>query len=264
MALTHGGSLHMTEQSVVQSGQLLSEFIQQAQISHTMLTPAVLPHLEPQKCTSIKHLLVGGEAYPLSSAQKWCKDRHFYNVYGPTETTIYTTFDLFSPSSQALNLGRPIQNVQCYVINDAHALCPVGAIGELYIGGPGVARGYQNLPQLTRERFINNPFGPGKLYKTGDLVRRLNDGRLRFVTRVDGQVKIRGFRIETGEIEAKLLQQPKVSKAFVTTFGDPKRLVAYTQGQVDKSALKAALPHFMVPSAFVELDDLPLTRNRKN
>ncbi|MCA1371622.1 non-ribosomal peptide synthetase, partial [Bradyrhizobium sp. BRP14] len=209
-------------------------------------------------------------------------------LYGPTETTIWSTTFLPDSGTEApcrnVPIGRPISNTRIYLLDDHGAPVPFGAVGELYIGGAGVARGYLNRPDLTAERFLADPFSGkagARMYRTGDLARYLPDGNLEFLGRNDDQVKIRGFRIEPGEIAARLLEHALVTDAAVVARDDrtgDKRLVAYvvaktTDGsdEADGAALAAALrahlggllPDYMVPSAFVRLSALPLTPNGK-
>jgi len=204
-----------------------------------------------------------------------------YDLYGPTETTTYSTFTLRQPD-ELPSIGRPLANEQVYLLDANMRPVPIGVPGDLYIGGDGVARGYLNRPELTAEKFIWNPFphnafGNGaanRLYKTGDLARWRSDGRLEFLGRRDHQVKIRGFRIELGEIESVLKKQPGIREAVVLAREDQpgiKRLVAYVATGADSSikaeelrdALKIGLPAYMLPSVFVFLEALPLTPNGK-
>jgi non-ribosomal peptide synthetase component E (peptide arylation enzyme) len=210
------------------------------------------------------------QLYASTSAQR------VYDLYGPSEATTYATYTLRTVEGRQ-TIGRPIQNTQVYVLDANLQPVPTGVAGELYIGGAGLARGYQNRPDLTAEKFIPDPFGrkPGaRLYRTGDLGRYLPDGNLEFLGRIDAQVKLRGFRIELGEIEAVLSQHLSVRDVVVTVREDQpgaKRLVAYlvpAQSQLPTlSALysfaQSKLPDYMVPSAFVFLDKLPLTANGK-
>jgi amino acid adenylation domain-containing protein len=235
---------------------------------------------------TLRWVIVGGEqALPQRLAlwqQHVDKRVRWSNTYGPTEATITaTSYDLLRGQEEqeigALPIGRPLANMQAYVL-DAHLQpVPVGVPGELYIGGAGLAQGYLNRPELTAERFIPNPFSqePGaRLYKTGDLVRYLPDGNLEYLGRVDFQVKIRGYRIELGEIEAVLSKHPQVRETVVVAREDTpgeKRLVAYLVPAADepptssalRSFLKEHLPDYMLPSAFVFLEQLPLTPNGK-
>jgi acyl carrier protein len=206
------------------------------------------------------------------------------NQYGPSETHVVTAFTL-EPSTDTQRfsslppIGRPIANTQIYILNSHHQPVPINVPGELYIGGVGLASGYLNLPELTKEKFIPIPYSllPAPcplLYKTGDLARYLPDGNIEFLGRIDNQVKIRGFRIELGEIETALTAHPQISEAVVMLREDipgKKRLVAYvvetlhikSQQNILRDFLKQELPEYMVPSVFVFLDALPLTPSGK-
>ncbi len=196
-----------------------------------------------------------------------------YDLYGPSETTTYSTFTLRKPDEPA-TIGRPLTNEQVYLLDKNRQPVPIGVPGEIYIGGDGVAREYLNRPDLTVEKFLPNPFKQGRLYKTGDLARWRADGNLEFLGRIDHQVKIRGFRIELGEIEAVLRKHPGLRESVVVVREDrpgDKRLAAYVvrkaEAQVDteelRGYLRKAVPEYMVPPAFVFLDALPLTPNGK-
>jgi len=195
-------------------------------------------------------------------------------MYGPTETTIWSTIEQIISHTDPITIGRPIANTSVYVLDSQMQPVPVGITGVLYIGGEGVARGYVKRPDLTAERFVVNPFASGRIYNTGDIARWLPDGRLECLGRADYQVKIRGFRIELGEIETNLETHPDVSKAVVVAREDnpgDKRLVAYVIGRegahLDSSTLrdhvKTHLPAYMVPSAVVPMAAFPLTPNGK-
>ena len=202
--------------------------------------------------------------------------REVYNLYGPSETTTYSTYSLVR-RGETPNIGRPVGNTQVYVVDQDLQPVPVGVMGEVYIGGAGVARGYLGRPELTAERFLRSPFGPGpdaRMYKVGDLARWLPTGELEYLGRMDHQVKLRGFRIELGEIGAVLMQHPGVREAVVVVredAGTEKQLVAYVVARGEqapepselRSYLKSKLPEFMVPSAFVSLEAMPLLPNGK-
>ena len=187
-------------------------------ITHATLVPAALALLEPQSLPHLHTVISAGEACPAALAARWANGRRFLNAYGPTETTVCATImdctSLAEPPA-ITPIGRPIANVQVYILDDDLQPAPIGVPGQLYVGGAGLARGYLNRPELTAEKFIPNPFGPGRLYKTGDLARWLPDGTIEYLGRIDQQVKLRGFRIELGEIEAVLSQHPAVQDAVV-------------------------------------------------
>ena len=201
------------------------------------------------------------------------------NLYGPTEVTSYCTYfpisDLEKAGTENIPIGQAIPNAQALVLDGAMELCPIGIEGELYMGGMGVARGYLNRPELTAERFVPHPFShnPGqRLYRTGDKVRRRADGNLEFRGRMDLQVKLRGYRIELGEIEAALSECTGVRQVRVIAREDQpgdKRLVAYVVAEEEigteqlRDGLKQRLPEYMIPSAFVLLEALPLTPHGK-
>ncbi|HEU0076703.1 MAG TPA: alpha/beta fold hydrolase, partial [Longimicrobiaceae bacterium] len=194
------------------------------------------------------------------------------NLYGPTEDTTYSTFSVVRRGAEQVRIGRPVANTQAYVLDGRLQPVPTGVVGELYLAGDGLSRGYVSRPELTAERFLPNPFGaPGsRMYRVLDRVRWRADGELEYRGRVDHQVKIRGFRIEPGEVEAALRRHPAVREAVVVAREDvpgEKRLVAYTAGDAQaaelREHLKRRLPEYMVPSAFVALEALPLTPNGK-
>ena len=222
----------------------------------------------------INHLMIGGEALPGSLFDEFRQitDATVENMYGPTETTIWSTTESVNTTQGLVNIGAPIANTQVYVLDTKGAPCPVGVAGELFIGGDGVTRGYLNRDEMTAERFVENPFHGQRMYRTGDLVRWRADGKLDFLGRIDHQVKLRGYRIELGEIERQLEQQPSVQQAVVVTREDSPgdvRLVAYliAQDAYDEGAVKNnlanVLPEFMVPAQFVLLNEFPLTPNKK-
>ncbi|HEY9420940.1 MAG TPA: condensation domain-containing protein, partial [Thermoanaerobaculia bacterium] len=212
-----------------------------------------------------------GEACPAELARRWGAGRRLVNAYGPTETTVCATAWVFDGGDR-LPIGRPIPNVEVYVVDLDGEPSPVGVPGELLVGGIGLARGYRHRPDLTAERFVPHPFASGeRLYRTGDLVRFRADGELEFLGRIDHQVKIRGVRVELGEVEAALLRQPGVREAVAVAREDglgPARLVAYVtgedlDGQSLRDALSRSLPEPLVPAAVVALESLPLTPNGK-
>ncbi|WP_413791435.1 amino acid adenylation domain-containing protein [Pseudomonas sp. N4] len=275
--LFSGHRLVIIPQLIRASGHELLDFLEQHQVHafdstpsqlDTLLTAGLLERSSYQPVS----VLLGGEAI---NAATWTKLRNcpsirFYNMYGPTECTVDATIDLIRDLGERPSIGRPIANVQVHVLDARGEPAPLGVAGEIHIGGAGVARGYLNRPELSAERFIADPFSGepnARLYKTGDLGRWLADGTLEYLGRNDFQVKIRGFRIELGEIENVLLSCAGVTEAVVIA-RDDNRLVAYLCGEPTsaeqlRSALLKHLPEYMVPSAFVHLDSLPLTTNGK-
>jgi natural product biosynthesis luciferase-like monooxygenase protein len=222
----------------------------------------------------VKHLFLGGEALSgaLVSELGKATDAKITNMYGPTETTIWSSSEVATSEDATVNIGRPISNTQLYVLDDDLNPVGIGEEGELWIGGKGVTRGYWQRDEMTADRFRENPFAEGRMYRTGDLVQRRSDGRLDFLGRADQQIKLRGFRIELGEIESALQDDDRVTTAVVLAREDAPgdvRLVAYlkTCRELDISVLRAALaerlPDYMVPAHFVVLDAFPLTPNQK-
>ncbi|MGO4907385.1 MupA/Atu3671 family FMN-dependent luciferase-like monooxygenase [Pseudorhodobacter sp. W20_MBD10_FR17] len=222
--------------------------------------------------SGVKTLMLGGEALPSALVEDLGRatNAHIENMYGPTETTIWSTTESARAGQGVVNIGTPIANTQVYVLDDAQSPVPLGVAGELWIGGDGVTRGYWQRDDLTAERFLPNLFHAGRMYRTGDLVRWRSDGKLDFLGRADHQVKLRGYRIELGEIETVLEGQLGVDQAVVMAREDTPgdlRLVAYLRGTAHEAALRPALaavmPAHMVPQHFVTLQSFPLTPNRK-
>ena len=231
----------------------------------------------------VRTIIVGGEAIDAASWTRLtqCSDIVFYNVYGPTECTVFSTATPVRGAGAAPHIGRPTSNACVFILDSQLRPVPIGVTGEIFIGGAGVARGYLNRPELTRDRFVADPFSgdpQARLYKTGDLARWRTDGNIEFLGRTDQQVKVRGFRIELGEIGIQLLRHPQVADAVVITREDvpgDKRLVAYVRRRNGpdvssgpriedlRAHLKSVLPEYMIPSAFVILDSFPLTANGK-
>ncbi len=224
----------------------------------------------------LKYLLLGGEALPPALAGQLAGSGEIINMYGPTETTVWSTFHRVARHG-AIAIGRPIANTETYILDRRLNLVPVGVIGELFIGGDGVTRGYLNRPELTAERFLPDHFSGragARIYRTGDLARYRPDGVIEFMGRADHQVKVRGFRIEPGEIEAALLAHPQVRESAVSVWEpqpNDRRLVGYFVAdpgvRLDiaelKRFLKCRLPDHMVPSLLVNLPEMPLTPNGK-
>ena len=247
-------------------------------ITAIQITPSYLSALLEDKAShafikSLKHLVVGGESFPENLKEKLLNmtEANIYNMYGPTETTIWSAVQPIQ-SADINRIGKPILNTRIYILNKQLELCPTGVVGELYIGGKGLARGYKNNLKATEEKFISSPFHPGeKIYNTGDLARWLPDGTLEFFGRSDRQIKIRGHRIELAEIEYHLNKQPTIeqSAVIVRQTEAHEELVAYfTSGSPqDASELRAYLskniPAYMIPAQFIQIDRIPTTANGK-
>ncbi|SIT65198.1 amino acid adenylation domain-containing protein [Burkholderia sp. b14] len=277
MALGSGAALYLPPEAARQDRQALWDYLASHAITHATLPPALLQHGAdlPRLGPSLT-LILAGEA-PSAMLVRYLADQGtVLNAYGPTETTVCATaWRGARDFNGAVSIGRPTANTRIYLLDSYGQPVPLGAVGEIYIGGAGVARGYLNRPELTAERFVPDPFSDeegARLYKTGDLTRYLPDGNLEYLGRNDEQVKIRGFRIEPGEIEACLTVHPQVRDAVVVATGEgsAKRLVAYVQSEADeplastlRAHVAATLPEYMVPSAFVRLDAFPLPPNGK-
>ncbi|MFD9410730.1 amino acid adenylation domain-containing protein [Streptomyces sp. NPDC059989] len=277
LPLLHGARVILAARETVRDTAALAALIRDSSATIVQATPSLWHALaEADGVPAGLRVLVGGEALPAPLARTLAEGgRSVTNLYGPTETTIWSTAAPV-PASGEVSIGDPVANTRVYVLDAGLRPVPLGVAGELYIAGAGLARGYHRRPGLSAERFVADPFGaPGtRMYRTGDLVRRTADGRLDYLGRTDFQVKVRGFRIELGEIEAAVLDHPDVTRAAVVVREDQpgdKRLVAYLvptpdgapDGDVLRKHVAAALPDYMVPAAFVTLDALPLTPNGK-
>ena len=233
-ALLSGASLHLFSRDVVRSGAGLVDVLRSQRITTMAMPPSLLSTLNDAKLKDLSTIIVGGEACNAETAAHWSIGRRFFNAYAPTEGTIYLTLWRHPEGEhQAPPLGRPIANMQTYVLDDQYQPVPVGVIGELYVGGVGLARGYLGQAALTAERFVPHPFSEAegaRMYRTGDLGRYGAEGEIEYAGRVDAQVKVRGHRIELGEIEARLGEHVGVSQCAVVAREEEdgqKRLVAY-------------------------------------
>ncbi|MFD3457918.1 amino acid adenylation domain-containing protein [Streptomyces sp. NPDC058691] len=284
LSLTSGACVELASRDTVVDPAGLSELLTRSAATVMQATPslwrALLEHLrETDTSLPTLRVLVGGEALPGQLAAALNDVGEVTNLYGPTETTIWSTALRLDPAADSAtpSIGRPMANTRVYVLDSGLRPVPVGVAGELYIAGLGLARGYLNRPGLTAERFVADPFGkPGtRMYRTGDLVRWTTDGQLDYIGRADTQVKIRGFRIEPGEIETVLMRHNGVAQAAVVVREDQpgtKSLVGYVvpaagAQNLDTGQLRThaagVLPDYMVPSAVVVLEALPLTLNGK-
>ncbi|WP_176523488.1 non-ribosomal peptide synthetase [Bacillus thuringiensis] len=291
-ALFYGGRLVVVPYMISRSPESFYELLCKEKVTVLNQTPSAFRQLMQEdeiqsgRGLSLRYVIFGGEALDLTSLQPWF-ERHgdqyplLVNMYGITETTVHVTYrpisweDIRNP--QGSIIGIPIPDLNVYVLDQNLKTVPVGVPGEIYVGGPGVTRGYLNRLNLTQERFISNPYSSdskSKLYKSGDLARYTTNGELEYLGRIDQQVKIRGFRIELGEIESILNQHSKVHEGVVIVREDipeDKKIVAYIVGkelmpfsiEEVRNFMSKHLPNYMIPSAFVLLDKLPLTVNGK-
>ena len=278
LPLTTGARVELASHDEAMDGSQLIRKLDSTGITFMQATPVTWQLMLESGWKGNNRLtaLCGGEALPVELANQLLPEcASLWNMYGPTETTIWSTTHNVQASDKSISIGRPIHNTQIYILDTSLEPVPIGIPGELHIGGLGLARGYLHRAELTAERFIPSPFEPGeRLYKTGDLARYLSDGKVELLGRMDHQVKIRGFRIELGEIETTLSQFPGIQQAVVVAredFPGEKRLVAYVTSEPQSaptaaeltSFLKTKLPEYMVPSSIAFLDEFPRTPNGK-
>ncbi len=274
MALLNGGTLVIAPREVLSSTRDLADLFSTARITNVTLPPSVLAVVPEMKCPNLATIITAGERCPRDLVDRWAPGRTFVNAYGPTETTVCASLHYCLPNKQHdPPIGRPITNVDLYIVDEFLQPVPDGVAGELLIGGVSLARGYLGRPDLTAQKFIPCPFGAKvgeRLYRSGDLCRYLTDGSIEYVGRIDQQVKVRGFRIELGEIEAVLDTHPMVREAVVIVREDApgdRKIVAYLEPRDGASPsrsdlrqfLRTHLPDYMIPSAFVLLDTFPLS-----
>jgi acyl-CoA synthetase (AMP-forming)/AMP-acid ligase II/aryl carrier-like protein len=279
LPLMTGAQVILASRETAQDPRLLIKLLNESKATVMQATPAtwrLLLEAGWPGCPGLR-MLCGGEALPRQLADELLERGELWNMYGPTETTIWSAASRVEPGTGPVTIGPPIHNTSFYVLDANQQPLPIGVSGELHIGGHGVAKGYFRNAQLTAERFVPNPFAkePGdRLYKTGDLVRYRPDGRLEFLGRLDNQVKIRGFRIELGEIESVLARNPDIRECVVAAQEDEpgtNRLVAYCVPQQSQKGspedlrnwVSASLPEYMIPSVFVFMPALPHTPNGK-
>ena len=285
MPLCWGTKMVICHEDDIASPERILALIDQHQITCLHFVPSMLNAFVNSlfdddaiisKIKSLHYVMTSGEALAVQTTKKWYSKLNIpiHNLYGPTEASVDVTYYATQPDDLRIPIGKPISNTKMYVLDKEEHLLPVGIIGDIYIAGTGLARGYLNNPDLTNEKFIANPFEPGtRMYKTGDLGRWLADGNIEFTGRKDEQVKIRGYRIELGEVESALLSYPAINAAVVSVkvnSGGVKRLVAYivTNEQeysnvLIRKFLEERLPDYMIPSSFIILKELPKTSSGK-
>src|SRR5579864_4938259 len=282
MALGFGGTLCIVTGEARLPGPVLSDLLRDRMITHATLPPSALAVLPAEDLCALRCITSTGEALTRNVVRRWATGRRIINGYGPTESTVGATLGPCKEEDAVLHIGRPFAGVQVHVLDRHLQITSIGVPGEIHIGGIGVVRGYLNRPDMTAERFIPDPFGtnPGaRLYRTGDRARRLADGTIEFLGRIDDQVKLRGFRIELGEIESTLRRCAGVADAVVVVHefdSQDKRLTAYVvcdaKHQSEGASLNTAelraqvqktLPPYMVPAIWIFLPRLPVSTNGK-
>ncbi|WP_139490146.1 non-ribosomal peptide synthetase [Brevibacillus dissolubilis] len=278
LPLTVGMRVVIAQESVQNDPRGLCDLIRREGIDVMQTTPSrmklILSDEQAEAAlTGVAALLIGGEAFPeaLLGELKQLTPARIYNVYGPTETTIWSTLRDVT-EAKTIDIGRPIANTQTYIVDSHHNPLPIGVTGELCIAGAGLARGYLHQPELTAEKFVENPFTPGtKMYKTGDVARWTEDGSIEYLGRKDFQVKVRGYRIELGDIETHLLMHGAIREAVMIArkVGAQEALCAYLVADQELTVaelrryLSQTLPDYMIPSYFIQLDSIPVTINGK-
>ncbi|MFH7014636.1 amino acid adenylation domain-containing protein [Flavobacterium sp. FlaQc-47] len=283
-ALLYGGKLVIVPELVAKDTKAFADLLSEQKVTVLNQTPSAFNALQEQvtdkkHSLDVRYVIFGGEALTPGVLKPWAAqypDCALINMYGITETTVHVTFKKIGTREINLNvsdIGRPIPTMSCYILDENFDLVPMGVTGELYVSGAGVSRGYLNRPELSTERFMTNPFNTKeRLYKTGDVAKRLSSGDIEYLGRNDKQIKIRGFRIELGEVEAALNICPYANQAAVIVHEDQfytKELVAYVVLKEDytldnfKEYLLESLPNYMVPTLFIVLDEMPLTSNGK-
>ena len=277
-ALLNGFELFIMKKEDLLDAYLLEQYLKKNKITTLWLTAPLFNQLcetNPSMFETVKKLLTGGDVLSpkhINAVRKVCPDLTIINGYGPTENTTFSCcFTIDKKYTQSIPIGKPISNSTAYIVSNSGHLCPIGVPGELWVGGDGVAKGYLNNENLTNEKFIDNPFGEGRIYKTGDLVKWLPNGNIEFMGRIDNQVKIRGFRVELSEINNQILENPLIKEAFTTiqTINNVKHICSYivTKNDFDLEELKLELtnylPDYMIPSYFVTLKKLPINQNGK-
>jgi amino acid adenylation domain-containing protein len=280
-ALLFGGKLVVVASLTAKDPSTYLELLREEGVTVLNQTPSSFYNIIKQevereeKDLQIRYVVFGGEALSPGNLKEWrgrYPDTKLINMYGITETTVHVTYKEITAQEieqNISNIGKPIPSLSCYVMDETQRLLPIGVEGELYIGGAGLARGYLNRPALTSEKFVDNPYKKEeRLYRSGDKVKLVGNGEMEYLGRLDDQVKVRGYRIELGEIENSLQQIGLIDEAIVLVKEDEngdKNIVAYitSKGELNSTelhkALSKQLPDYMLPTHFVQLEELPLT-----
>ncbi|WP_157560102.1 non-ribosomal peptide synthetase [Kordia algicida] len=274
MAITSGASLVLAGNKILKDVIALTNYLKEKNVSIVILPPAYLAAMSVKELSFLRLIITAGDVANKQLAIDYSEQLTYMNCYGPTESAVWATMHEVAASDnkyQRLPIGKPIGNLQIYILNESLQPQPIGVPGEIYIAGVGVTKGYLNKTELTKRSFIKNPFGEGTMYKTGDLASWYSDGNIDFLGRIDTQVKIRGYRIELGEIESILNNHPEITNAAAIALGEGhnKTLAAYYEG-AEKIALldleeylKNFLPEYMVPSHIIYLPELPKNSSGK-
>ncbi len=283
MALLNGGTLCLARQELITDVSVLDSVLRSLRVNIVTLPSSVLMVMRNEALPDLRTIIAAGEKCTNEIVERWSSGRRFFNAYGPTETTVCATMHECKEAAPfGPPIGRPLPNFDVYVLDGQLKPVPVGVLGELHVGGIGLARGYLHRPEITAEKFVPHPFSQkngARLYKTGDLCRYHPDGTIEFVGRIDQQVKVRGFRIELGEIESVVTEFAGVRNVAVVARDaarGEKSLVAYVvveptdssanhQDRINelKNFLRTRMPEYMVPSLIIELQEMPLTRSGK-
>ena len=268
MPLLTGGTSVICPEELKLDGRLFVDFINRNRVTVMVVAPTFLRSLDQPELPTVRYVLTGGEAAHMTDVRHYAQTKTYVNGYGPTETVIVATTYVAdgSEAGSRLPIGKPLPNSTVYVLDDHGRLAPVGVPGEVYVGGPALARGYWDDPELTREKFAPVPvLGEERVYRSGDRARWLPDGNLDFLGRLNDQVKLRGYRVELGEVETALARHPAVAQAAVLEY--QQTLVAFVVGAASPAELREylgeRLPGFMVPGAFVRVDQMPVTEHSK-
>ena len=265
--LTRGGTLCVLPQELIGDIKGAEEYIIKNKVSVAAFTPAYLRELNPEVVVTLRAVESGGAAVERDVVKKWKKHCRVFNTYGPTEACVNAlTYELQEEIPSVIPIGKPIKNMQAYIINKDKE-CKIGEVGELCLAGIGLSVGYLNNEDLTKEKFIDNPFGTGKLYRTGDLAKKQEDGNIVCVGRCDNQLKIRGFRIDTGEMETVMNSYGQAAIGIEENQLGSKIIIGYIKSNMDYNLLikkmQSFLPDYMIPTKIIYIEEMPLTVNGK-